>query len=464
MSVDRQCKGAIEIEAERIQHTRSPLLAHERLLAVSEGRFNPCNTLHAWLESLPVTAFLERGEEIAAANELARRLIGSAEIMGVDQVFLGGYPAAGDARRQRFECLLAPPGGRATTVSGVVQPFPVAGEGARLVLLLEPMEEDAESVAGDDSGHRCTFLEELFDTASEAMVITQGDRILRANREFVRIFGYPIEACLGSNLFDLIVPEGRMHETEMLMHMVEAEERASMESVRRTSSGEFLDVFIVVTPVRLGAGRSGHAVTYRDIRQEKQTQARLQYSALHDPLTGLANRVLFMDRLSLTMARLRRRPDRNFAVVFLDLDRFKQVNDTWGHAAGDTLLLQAAARLRACLRPQDTIARFGGDEFALVLDEAGSMEDVDCLARRIQNELQQPVDIGEGEVCVSASMGIALGSTAYSDVEDILRDADAAMYQAKDKGRARHEFFAAEGAATPRREVPSAGSSVSEAA
>jgi len=349
-------------------------------------------------------------------------------------------------------------------VSGAVQPFPAAGEEARLVLLMEPLEEDAASVAGDGSVHRCGFLEELFDTASEAMVITQGYRILRANREFLRIFGYSIEACVGSNLFDLIVPEGRMHETEMLMHTVEAEGRASIESVRHASTGEALDVSIVVTPVRLGAGRSGHAVTYRDIRQEKRMQARLQHTALHDPLTGLANRVLFLDRLTLTMARLRRRPDRNFAVIFLDLDRFKQVNDTWGHAAGDMLLLAVTARLRACLRPQDTIARFGGDEFALVLDEAGDTEDVDCLARRIQNELQQPVDIGGGEVCVSASMGIALGSVAYNDVEDILRDADAAMYRAKENGRARHEFFAAEGAATPRQEGPSAGSSASEAA
>jgi diguanylate cyclase (GGDEF)-like protein/PAS domain S-box-containing protein len=452
-------------DAERLMRSRSPLLATERLLAVSSGHFNSCNTLHEWLESLPLMAFLERGEEMAAANDLARSFIGTGDSMKVDRVLLGAYPDANpDAKdaRQRFECLVVPPGGDAVTVSGVVQAFPAAGDGARLVLLMEPKEDSADRVAGDRCNDEATFLEELFDMASEAMVIVQEGRILRANREFLRIFGYPIEACLGSIVFDLVVPEGRMHETEMLKHTVETEGRATMETVRRTSSGEALDVSIVVTLVRLGAGRSGNLVTYRDIRQEKQLQAKLQHTALHDPLTGLANRVLFMDRLTLTMARLRRRPDRNFAVIFLDLDRFKPVNDTWGHAAGDTLLLTTAARLRACLRPQDTVARFGGDEFALVLDEAGSTEDIEYLARRIQNELQLPVDIGGGEVCVSASMGIVLGSTAYNDVEDILRDADSAMYRAKEKGRARHEFFVA--SATSQHGMPSAIRSVSEAA
>jgi Amt family ammonium transporter len=382
----------------------------------------------------------------------------------VDQVLLGAYPAASEERRQRFECLLVPPGGCAVKASGVVQPFPVAGEGARLVLLLEPLEENAERVVGDDGECRCAFLDDLFDTASEAMVILHKGHILRANREFLRTFGYPIEACLGNTLFDLIVLEGRMHETEMMMHKVETEGRASIETVRRTSSGELLDVSIVISRVRLGAGSSGHSVTYRDIRQQKQLQAKLQHTALHDPLTALANRVLFLDRLTLTMARLRRRPDRNFAVVFLDLDRFKQVNDTWGHAAGDTLLLMVAARLRACLRPQDTVARFGGDEFALVLDEAGSREDIECLALRIQNELQLPVDIGEAEVCVSVSMGIALGSTAYNDVEEIMRKADGAMYRAKAKGSSCHEFFAADATAASPQESPSAVRSVFEEA
>ncbi len=333
-------------------------------------------------------------------------------------------------------------------VAGVVQAYAAAGEGVRLVLLMEPVGGSTDAITGGNNKRESTFLEDLFDSAPEAMVILQKDRILLANREFVRIFGYPLDVCLGSSLQDLVVPEGRYHETEMLKHMVEEEGRAAMETVRRTCSGEDVDVSVVVTQVRLGAGRAGLSVTYRDIRQEKQMQAKLQHSALHDPLTGLANRVLFLDRLTLTLARLRRRPDRNFAVIFLDLDRFKQVNDTWGHAAGDTLLLTVSERLRACLRPQDTIARFGGDEFALVLDEAGSMEDIDGLARRIQMELQRSVDIGPAEVCVSASIGIALGSKEYNDVEEILRDADVAMYRAKGNGKARHEFFASDSTAT----------------
>jgi len=436
----------------------------ESLSAASSDRSGSSDSQHPWLEALPLMAFLEHGAEIMAANDLARRAIGSRDSVKTVEVMLGAYPLANGARRQRFDCLFSPQTGAARMVSGVVQAYEAAGEGARLVLLMEPMEDGAERVAGDCIEQRCTFLQEIFDTASEAMVIVQEDRILRANSEFIRIFAYPIESCLGRTLQDLIVPDGRMHETEMLMHTVEAEGRASIETVRHTSTGETLDVFLTVTRVRLGVGRSGHLATYRDIGQEKRLHAKLQHTALHDPLTGLANRVLFLDRLTQTMARLRRRPDRNFAVVFLDLDRFKQINDTWGHAAGDRLLLTVAARLRSCLRPQDTVARFGGDEFALVLDEAGRIEDIDSLTRRIQNDLQRPVDIGGGEVCVSASMGIVLGSTAYSHIEDIVRDADAAMYCAKGMGRARHEFFAAGVCATPLATISPAKRSLSDVA
>lgn len=431
------------VEAACVGRTHLPFPNSECFPAASSAQPGSSGSPHQWLEAIPLMAFLEQGTEIVAANGLARDMIGSCESMKTDEVLLGAFPKANGVRRQRFECLLSPYNGAATMVSGVVHSLDAAGDGSRLILLMEPMQDDAEQVGWDCIEQRGAFLQEIFDTASEAMVIVQEGIIMRVNREFIRIFGYPIEACLGKTLNDLIVPEGRMHETEVWMHMVDAEGRASMDTVRHTSTGELLDVSLTVTQVRLGVGRSGHLAAYRDIRHEKSLQARLQHKALHDPLTGLANRVLFLDRLTLTMARLRRRPDRNFAVVFLDLDRFKQVNDTWGHAAGDTLLRDIAARLLSCLRPQDTVARFGGDEFALVLDEAGRIEDIESMTLRIQHVLQRPVDIGGGEVCVSASMGIVLGSPAYGDIENILRDADAAMYRAKGMGRACHVFFAA---------------------
>jgi diguanylate cyclase (GGDEF)-like protein/PAS domain S-box-containing protein len=306
--------------------------------------------------------------------------------------------------------------------------------------------------SGRDCESRARFFQDLFDSAPEPTVVMQGDLILEANREFIRLFGYSVEECIGADIHDLIIPDERRHEREMLLHTVAREGRASLETVRRTRRGEELDVSVAVTQVRLAPDAMGTLVVYRDIRPQKREEARLQHSALHDVLTGLANRALFIDRLTLTMARLERRPDRNFAVVFLDVDRFKQVNDSYGHAAGDALLLAVTERLRACLRPQDTIARFGGDEFALLLDDVGAMEDISGVAGRIQAAIQRPVDVGGVEVYVSASMGISLSAEGYRSADEIMQRADQAMYAAKANGKARHEFYSASGVAASKTE------------
>jgi diguanylate cyclase (GGDEF)-like protein/PAS domain S-box-containing protein len=374
------------------------------------------------VESLPCMLFVESGGELCPANRYAREVAGSPFPL---EHLCGERP---ESDRSPFEASLTQDGQAPLAMIAAAHPFEAAGAGARLLLLMQP-----------PAGAR--LMQELFDAAPEAMVITSGNRILKANREFVRIFGYTLDRCIGSDLDDLVVPDGRWHESEILLHHVASEGRASMESVRRTRSGEHLDVAIAVARLELGGDEVTLSITYRDIGSQKRHAALLQHNALHDGLTGLANRVLFLDRLNLTLARLRRRPDRNFAVVFLDVDRFKQVNDIHGHAAGDELLLEVAARLRGCVRPQDTVARFGGDEFALLLDEAGGVEAVARAAARIQAELQRPVTAAGVEVYVSASMGIALGSVDYTGVDDIIRDADSAMYRAKANGKARHEFF-----------------------
>jgi diguanylate cyclase (GGDEF)-like protein len=173
--------------------------------------------------------------------------------------------------------------------------------------------------------------------------------------------------------------------------------------------------------------------------ERKRAQERLAHQALHDPLTELPNRALFLDRLALALARLRRRRS-SMAVLFADVDRFKVVNDSLGHDAGDRLLVTLARRLREVLRPGDTLARFGGDEFAVLCEDVPE-GDVDGIAERMMDALAEPFTTGGREVFVSMSVGIAVSRDPDQRPEALLRDADAAMYLAKDRGRARYEVF-----------------------
>ena len=178
-----------------------------------------------------------------------------------------------------------------------------------------------------------------------------------------------------------------------------------------------------------------------DITDRKRAEDQLTHNAFHDALTGLPNRALFVDRLSRLMKHAARHPDYMFGVAFLDLDRFKVVNDSLGHIVGDELLVSLGQRLQGCLRQGDTVARLGGDEFALLLDDVKDVNDATRVAERILADLALPFLLGNHEVYTSASIGIALSSSGYARAEDILRDADTAMYRAKLEGRSRYEVF-----------------------
>lgn len=196
------------------------------------------------------------------------------------------------------------------------------------------------------------------------------------------------------------------------------------------------------SPIRNGQNLpEGAVMVFRDVTDQRQIQAQLEHSALHDALTQLPNRALFLDRLQQAIDRDQRVPEFGFAVMLLDLDRFKVINDTFGHGVGDQLLMAVAPRFRSHLRSMDTVARLGGDEFALLLEDVRDVAIACRTAERLLEELQIPFTIGSHEFLVTASVGIVLSSMPYTQATDLLRDADIALYRAKSQGRNCYEIF-----------------------
>jgi diguanylate cyclase (GGDEF)-like protein len=178
-----------------------------------------------------------------------------------------------------------------------------------------------------------------------------------------------------------------------------------------------------------------------ELTERKRMEEQMAYTALHDPLTNLPNRVLFMDRLQHAMERSKRHDNFTFAVFFLDLDRFKVVNDSLGHSVGDLLLIESARRMATSVRGEDSVARLGGDEFVILLEEMNDPADYLNVAKRILNNLALPVELEGHMAFVSVSMGIVFSDARYERAEDIVRDADIAMYHAKRQGRGHYEIF-----------------------
>ena len=177
------------------------------------------------------------------------------------------------------------------------------------------------------------------------------------------------------------------------------------------------------------------------VEERRKAEAKLYHEAHHDTLTQLPNRAMFSDRLSFALRHIKRHPQNRFAVLFIDLDRFKMINDTLGHHAGDEFLVEIANRLKLCVRDNDLLARLGGDEFVVLLYSMQSQEDVEDVCARIIDKIAEPFDYDGNELYSNASIGIALCSHQYNDANEILRDADAAMYQANSLGRGRFVFF-----------------------
>ncbi|GEM_PF-635496 len=214
--------------------------------------------------------------------------------------------------------------------------------------------------------------------------------------------------------------------------------------VNRRKDGSVYYEEKTITPLKDASGQITHFVaTGRDITERMQSQVQLEYMAHHDALTELPNRTLFLDRLKQALARARWHK-RLAAVLFIDIDRFKNINDTLGHEVGDKLLQELSRRLKPCLRDGDTVARFGGDEFVILLDDLAAATDVRNLASKILDQLRPPFQTGESILHVTASIGISMFPADGEDSGSLLRHADIAMYRAKDMGRNNYQFYSAE--------------------
>jgi diguanylate cyclase (GGDEF)-like protein len=206
------------------------------------------------------------------------------------------------------------------------------------------------------------------------------------------------------------------------------------ETVRRHKDGTAIDVSVTISPILDSAGHViGASAIARNIAQQKRIERLLAHQALHDPLTDLPNRVLLRDRLESALARAQRNTTA-VAIFFLDLDRFKPLNDNRGHAVGDRILQEIARRLRDAVRPDDTVARFGGDEFVIVCHDVSDEERAAKIAQRVQAAVAAPLELPGATLVVRASIGVVLGRPGTTP-EDLVQAADSAMYQAKSSGR-----------------------------
>lgn len=273
-------------------------------------------------------------------------------------------------------------------------------------------------------------------------MLDAGGHIVSWNEGARRMEGFEEEEVLGRH-FSLFYPEEDVTagKPEMELEVASAEGKYEEEGWRVRKDGSRFWAHVVITATYDDDGNlRGFSKVTRDITERRKLEERLTHQALHDPLTGLPNRTLFLDRVAQAVARSKRRTS-NAAVMFLDLDRFKLINDSLSHSAGDQLLISLANRLRRVLRPGDTAARFGGDEFTVLCEDIASEEDAGVIAQRIVDAIQMPVTVAGGEVVVSASVGVVLAAGADDTPEGLLRDADAAMYRAKEEGKGRYEVF-----------------------
>jgi diguanylate cyclase (GGDEF)-like protein/PAS domain S-box-containing protein len=284
---------------------------------------------------------------------------------------------------------------------------------------------------------------DVFDASPLPMWVWDDEKLvfLAVNEAAIRHYGYTREEFLGMSVRDIWAPGEQARYEESLRDRSHAQSML-LHRKHRTKGGHVIDVEVTARQF-IQEGNNVWLTLINDITERKRAEERLLHLAHYDVLTSLPNRVLFYDRLKQALAQARRNQWIT-GVIFMDLDRFKNVNDTLGHAEGDKLLQQVSERLKQSVRAGDTVGRLGGDEFAIVLSDLSSAQDANLIAQKIMASFKDPIKLAGVELYVTASIGITLYPDDSTDQETLIRNADAAMYRAKEVGRNSYRFYTPE--------------------
>lgn len=419
---------------------KTHLLDAQQVAHVGSGELDVVTQQMRWSDETFRIFGLQPGQSLPTYLELLREFVYTDDQVVWEAVV---ERAIAQGKPYEFEFRIVRPNGEIRYASAKGRPiFNSAGQVTRLfstVLDITEQKQAEEALLKSEEQFRLTFELAPIGMALEAL----DGKFMRVNQAFCQTLGYTSQEMLHQTWANLLHPEDiaaflthkqNLHQGNISDFQIENRYLAK--------NGSLVYGILQVSLVRDSTGKPLHLISQlMDITERKQVEEQLLYGALHDPLTNLPNRALLMERLELALKRGKRHQDYLFAVLFIDLDRFKVVNDSLGHQVGDQLLVAIARKLENIIRTTDTVARLGGDEFIILLDGIENIQDAIRIAERISFEMKLPLQLKERKVFTNASIGIALGSTDYNRGADLLRDADIAMYRAKEKGKARYEIF-----------------------
>ena len=421
-----------------------------RALRDSEQRFQVV------MDSTAAGVFVVQDDRVVAANRNASSLTGHAraDLVGMEfwrvvhpdfqgmvreraRASLRGEPAP-----VRYEVKLVTSGGEERWADVTAALLPWDGRPALLGMAFDITEQKLAEQATRETERR---LRDVLENVQLASVLVDRDGVVTfANPYLLELLGGTEEDVVGREWFDLCVPlEDRERSRTAFTRGIasgllaphEDEELLTLYGERRLLSWNHTVLHDFSGSV------NGRASIGADVTERRRAEQQLQHNAFHDGITGLPNRALFMDRVNGALARHRRRPEQRCAVLFVNLDRFKLVNESLGHAAGDRLLVEMASVLRRIARPGDTVARLGGDEFAVLMEDLEDPDDIDRAAAAIEDALSSPFTLGTQDVFVTATTGIAVSEEGYERAEDALRDAHTAMHHCKTQAPGGHQVF-----------------------